>query len=143
MTVKKALKEKNRLAKEIKELYDIVRQHNSIEVGNTRRYSVVDKLLEARELVDELVVLKAQIHRANAPVYDKIFKLSELKSIAKELRSIPTEEGRQANGYSQVVLNKAVEINIVDKEALIKAVEKDIEKLQDELDIHNATTNIY
>ena len=39
MNIKKALKEKNRLVKEILDLHTRVATYNSVEVGNVRPYS--------------------------------------------------------------------------------------------------------
>ena len=77
MTVKQALKAKNKLVVSIMECYSLVKEYNSIEQGNPRRYSVIGLLNEANQLTRELVELKAKIHRANAPVYDKIFLMAE------------------------------------------------------------------
>lgn len=143
MNIKKALKEKNRLAKEIKEALQLAQSNNSIDVGNPRRYSTLAKLEEAEKLTKELVELKTKLHRANAPVYDKIFLLSELKSTVMQIRSINVEEGKVVTGgYNAMSRDVVVEITATDRDALIKKIEKQIDELQDELDIHNATTQI-
>ena len=55
MNVKKALKEKNRLVKEIQELYARLSQYNSVEVGNVRPYSPKDMLEQINQKSNELV----------------------------------------------------------------------------------------
>ena len=80
MNVKQGLKKKNTLVKEIQELYARLSQYNSVEVGNVRPYSPKDMLEQVNQKSNELVELKTKIHKANTPVYDKIFRLSELKS---------------------------------------------------------------
>ena len=142
MTVKQALKEKNKLVTEIKSLYEIARNYNSIEEGNPRRYSVNGSLQRAYELTTKLVELKTKIHKANAPVYDKIFLMAELKMRAKLIKSISCEEGKVNERYGSVVSVKEVEINVAQKDQMVKDIEVQIEKLQDELDTHNATTEI-
>jgi hypothetical protein len=143
MNIKQALKLKNKLISQIKEQFQIAKEYNSIEEGNTRRFSVVDALAESENLTKELVELKTRIHAANAPVYGKIFEMSELKSLVKELKSIPTVEGKVSTRYgSSVPEIKSVEIDAKTMSNMIKSVEKRIEALQDELDIHNATTTI-
>ena len=62
MTVKQALKAKNKLVADIKACYEIADNHNSIEEGNKRRYSVKAKLDEAADLTKQLVELKTKIH---------------------------------------------------------------------------------
>lgn len=142
MKVKQALKEKNKLATEIKSLYDIARNHNSIEVGNPRRYSVKESLERAKELTKQLVELKAKIHKANAPVYDKIFMMAELKMSAKQIKLMGCEEGKVSERYGSTVSVKEVEIDILQRDTMVKSIELEIEKLQEELDYHNATTDI-
>jgi hypothetical protein len=97
---------------------------------------------KAVELTLELTELKTKIHLANALVYDKIFRMAELKNRIKELRKIPTEEGKTEARYSSVVSVKEVEINIAQLDEMVKTLEARIEEIQAELDIHNATTNI-
>lgn len=142
MTVKQALKEKNKLVVEIMKLYVIAKEHNSIEEGNPRRYSVVESLAKAAELTNQLVELKAKLHRANAPVYEKIFLMAELKSSAKILKSLNCDEGKVVERYGSSVSIKQVEVNIKERDVMLKSIEEKIEKLQDELDTHNATTYI-
>ena len=142
MNVKQALKAKNKLVAEIKECYRILQTQNSIEEGNPRRYSVKKKLEDIAELTDELVQLKTRLHRANASVYDKIFQMAEIKGIIKELKKMDVSEGKQTERYGSVVSVKEVEMNVIERDAIIKQYEEHVEKLQNELDIHNSNTNI-
>ena len=142
MNVKQALKAKNKLVGEIKECYRILQTQNSIEEGNPRRYSVKKKLEDIAELTDELVQLKTRLHRANSSVYDKIFQMAEIKGIIKELKKMDVSEGKQTERYGSVVSVKEVEMNVIERDAIIKQYEEHVEKLQNELDIHNSNTNI-
>ena len=142
MNVKQALKAKNKLVGEIKECYRILQTQNSIEEGNPRRYSVKKKLEDIGQLTDELVQLKTRLHRANASVYDKIFQMAEIKAIIKELKKMDVSEGKQSERYGSVVSIKEVEMNVIERDAIIKQYEEHVEKLQNELDIHNSNTNI-
>lgn len=142
MNVSQALKQKNKLIVEIKKQYQIAQKFNSQEEGNVRRYSVQNALDRAAELTMELTDLKTKIHLANAPVYDKIFRMAELKNRIKELRKIPTDEGKVEARYSSVVSVKEVEINIAQLDEMVQFLEARIEGIQAELDVHNATTQI-
>jgi predicted nucleic acid-binding Zn-ribbon protein len=142
MNVKQALKVKNKLVTDLKANFEILKKYNSIEEGNPRRYSMEETLDKITTLSNELVELKAQIHRANAPVYDKIFALAELKGLVKELKKVPTDEGKQTERYGSVVSVKEVELNIVDIQKKVDILTVKIEELQNELDIHNANTTI-
>jgi hypothetical protein len=142
MNVKQGLKQKNKLVTDLKAQYQILQKYNSIEEGNPRRYSMRDTLDKINQLTNDLVNLKAQIHKANQPVYGQIFLMSELKGMVKELKKIPTEEGKSSDRYSSVVSVKEVELNIVDIQNYVIGLEAQIEELQDKLDIHNATAEI-
>ena len=142
MNVKQALKAKNKLVGEIKECYRIIQTQNSIEEGNPRRYSVKKKIEEIATLTDELVQLKAKLHRANAPVYEKIFQMAEIKGIIKELKKMDVSEGKQDSRYGSVVSVKEVEVNVVERDTIVKEYEAEVERIQNELDIHNSNTNI-
>lgn len=142
MNVKQALKQKNKLITDLKAQFEILRKYNSIEEGNPRRYSMREALAKITNLSTELVDLKAKIHKANQPVYNQIFLLAELKGVIKELKKVPTDEGKQESRYSSAVSVKEVELNIVDIENLTIGLQAQIEELQDKLDVHNATTQI-
>ena len=142
MNVKQALKVKNKLVTEMKAAYGILQKYNSIEEGNPRRYSMMNTLEKIKTLQGELVDLKTKIHKANQPVYDKIFALAELKGMIKELKKVSTEEGKVNERYGSVVSVKEVELNVTDIDAAIAVLESQIEGLQNELDVHNATTQI-
>ena len=143
MTIKQALKEKNRLIKAIEDEFKKVYAYNSIDEGNVRPYSTVDALSNIMTLEEGLIDLKTQIHRANIGVYDKIFRLSELKSLAKKLNQIDCSEGRVSDRYSrQEPTLKTAEISVVERDVRVKSIEEEIERLQEELDNHNATTSI-
>lgn len=142
MNVKQALKLKNKLVTELKTCYGILQKYNSIEEGNPRRYSMANTLAKIDTLQLELVELKAKIHKANQPVYGRIFELAELKGLVKELKKVPTDEGKQTERYGSVVSVKEVELTIVDMEAIVEKFQTKIEEIQNELDIHNSNTQI-
>ena len=142
MNIKQALKLKNKLVANIKEGYSIIQSQNSIEKGNPRRYSVKDKLDEVMKHTNELVEIKRHIHNANQPVFEKIFLMAELKGMVKELKKMSVEEGKQLSGYRALAEEKEVEMNIAERDARVKELEETIERIQDELDVFNATTEI-
>jgi hypothetical protein len=143
MTIKQALKEKNRLIKAIDDEFKKVYTYNSIDEGNVRPYSTNDSLSNIMVLEDGLIDIKTRIHRANVGVYDKIFRLSELKSLAKKLHQIDCGEGKVSDRYSRVEPSiKTAEISVVERDVRIKMIEEEIESLQEELDTHNATKTI-
>jgi hypothetical protein len=78
-------------------------------------------------------------------VYNKIFEMSELKSLLKHLRGLDCGEGtvRKMMRYSdETPMVKTTIIDVVRRNNLIELLEVKIERLQDELDVHNATKTI-
>jgi hypothetical protein len=65
-----------------------------------------------------------------------------LKGLVKELKKVPTEEGKINERYGSVVSVKEVELNVVDIQNKVEALGETIEELQNELDIHNSNTQI-
>ena len=145
MNIKKALKEKNRLVKEILDLHTRVATYNSVEVGNVRPYSAKESMELLNQKSNELVELKANIHRANGPVYQHIFRLSELKSMIARIKNLDCNEGIVQDYYSrnrETPAVKETEISIVERDEMVKHMEGQIEEIQDILDYHNQITEI-
>lgn len=142
MNIKQALKAKNKLVAEIKELNMLLQQNNSMEESATRRFDVKELVENIKQTSEELITLKAKIHRANVSVFEKIFTMAELKGRVKELKKLSTEEGKISSRYSGTVETKSVVLTALDVRNMVKDLESQIEKIQDELDVHNATTTI-
>ena len=145
MTIKQALKEKNKLTKQINSLVVRIQKYNSMEEGSVRTYDPGQDMDNLTKTVSDLVTLKNQIHMANQKVYSKIFRLSEYKGLVKYLRSIDCTEGKTNEsrrfGESATIIKTTV-FNQVEMDNLITYYESEIEKIQEELDVHNATAHI-
>jgi hypothetical protein len=143
MNIKQALKKKNKLVGLISEEFAKAARYNSIDEGNIRPYSATESLKKYIELTDELIELKAQIHRANAPVYDSIFRLAELKSQAKQLKGLDCTSGTISSRWDKESSTiKHAEITILERDGMVKEIEVRIEILQDQLDHHNHITEL-
>ena len=144
MNIKQALKLKNKLIKSISENTKLLQQYNTVEVGNPRPYSSTVLMVEISKATDELIDLKSKIHRANAPMFEKIFEMSELKSNIKALQKLDCTEGKSNRDRyrmeSELILTS--EVSLVVRNGKIKNLEERIEYLQDEMDVFNATTEI-
>ena len=145
MTIKQALKEKNKLTKQVNSLVVRIQKYNSMEEGSIRTYDPGEDMDNLVKTVSDLVTLKNQIHMANQNVYNKIFRLSEYKGLVKYLRSIDCTEGKTNEsrrfGESATIIKTTV-FNQVEMDNLITYYESEIEKIQEELDVHNATAHI-
>jgi hypothetical protein len=144
MTIKQALKQKNKLVKNIAENTKLMQQHNSVEVGNQRPYSSTQLYKEIQKDTQELASLKAKIHIANTPVMEDIFWMSEMKSTIAALKKMDCTEGKSSRDRfrmeSEMVLTS--EISLVSRNQEVKMLEEKIEEIQDKLDTFNATTEI-
>ena len=145
MTIKQALKQKNKLTQKISEAFQKVKLYNSVEDGQNRPYDVEQCLDEYFQLTRELVELKTKIHTANSSVYSKIFEMSELKSQVSKLKDLDCTEGK-VRSYHRLVddstTNKTAVISIVERDSMVSKLEEIIESIQEQLDAHNANTHI-
>jgi len=143
MNIKQALKRKNKLLALVVEEFNKASTYNSIEEGNPRPYSTTESIKKWQLYSEELVELKTKIHKANVPMFDKIFTLSELKSQIKFLRTLNCTQGKERNRWSEgEAVVRHAEINTVERDNMIKVLETRIEMIQDELDDFNFITLI-
>ena len=144
MNIKQALKEKNKLAKKVTDLMDRTNRNNSMDEGAVRSYDPKESLEQALQMVDDLVNLKTKMHMANAEVYDKIFRMSEYKSLVKYLKVLNCSQGTIVTSRygDSTARQMTTVITEVERDALVEKYETLIDTLQTELDTHNATTHI-
>jgi len=144
MNIKQALKEKNKLAKKVTDLIERTNKYNSMDEGAVRSYDPRVSLDQTLSSMEELITLKTNIHKANAEVYGKIFRMSEYKSLVKYLKSLNCTEGTVVvSRYGDVSSrNMTTVITEVERDEMVERYESLIDELQSELDTHNATTHI-
>ena len=143
MKVKQALKYKKKLATKMNQEFVRVNMYNSVEEGATRVYDVKASMQNWLKMIDELVELKTKIHLANVPVYGKIFRMSELKSQLSNLKQLDCVDGKHFDRYGRgEAVVKTAEISVLERDQMVLKIEEEIERLQEELDEHNATTSI-
>jgi hypothetical protein len=120
-----------------------VQMYNSVEEGSIRVYDVVESMRNWLAMSEELVELKTKLHLANAPVYGKIFRMSELKSQLSNLKQLDCVDGKYFDRYGRgEAVIKTAEISVLERDEMVLKIEEEIERLQEELDEHNATTSI-
>ena len=144
MNIKQALKRKNKLVQLIGEELNKVRSYNSISDG-PGAYDAGEALDNYTKYSDELIDLKCKIHLANAPMYNKIFRLSELKSRISSLRTFHINEGKYnifCKYFNTIQKSHINTIGICERDSIIKDYEAEIEQIQDELDEFNVKTVI-
>ena len=140
MNITKSLKLKKKLIKQADAAYDRFSKYNSVDVTAETPYNAMAAYQEWIDLTNQLIDLKTKIHLANAPVYGKIFRMSELKSLISKLKRVSTNSGK-VRGYGEEVVMVA-SMTLVQRDELINQFELEIDTLQDELEAHNALTKI-
>ncbi len=143
MNLSKALNEKNRLARKIREIQNKIENHNSYIKGSTPVYDIKQLLKELEASINDLTALKTKIQHANQPVQDKIFRLAELKSFATFLRKLKIKEGKVLDDrWNAEVTEWESNLGTIDKDKLLEDTEKEIDNIQVELDKFNFETKI-
>jgi uncharacterized protein (UPF0335 family) len=146
MNIKQALKRKNKLVKEISSEFEKLQKYNSVVEGMERVYEPQQAMDNYIRKTNQLIALKTAVHRANAPVYDKIFRLAELKSVISQVKRLDCQSGtvHSRGGYgtpSETIVMTAI-VSIIERDQLVEKLEAEIEMIQDDLDRWNATTEI-
>jgi hypothetical protein len=123
---------------------DRTNRNNSMDEGAVRSYDPKESLNQALQMVDDLVNLKTKMHMANAEVYDKIFRMSEYKSLVKYLKALNCSQGTIVTSRygDSTARQMTTVISEVERDSLVEKYETLIDNLQTELDTHNATTQI-
>ena len=143
MKVYKALKLKNLLVGEIFELITKIRDNNSLIKGNPKIYDINELYDELLKKQVKLINIKVALQITNSPVYKKIFRLSELKSLIIHLKDIPANEGKHTGLYSRdEIVKYECTWNNKQIDGKISSFKKEISKLQDELEQFNFTTDL-
>jgi len=143
-TLAKLLKEKNTLVSKISDIKRRIASENITVNENTRKWSILDEYRNLHKLTEELVQVKTKIAKLNSTVVDKIYKLSELKSLVAFFSTLDTREGTFNIGghWSSPAVQEIRKAGLDDMfvRAEIERLTKEIDELQDELDTYNHTT---
>ena len=143
MKLYKALKLKNKITGEISKIKQKIQSHNSYPDGSKHYFQINDLLAELKKKIMDLGNLKMQIYRANLPIQNLIFELSEQKSMITFLSGLDVKEGEQAIGYSsEKTRNYTATITEKERDEMIVAHQKEIDEIQESLDTFNHTTEI-
>ena len=137
MKLYQALKKKKQIIGEISKLKHQITENNTVIKGNSRDYDVKPLFAKLEEKLTELVNLKSAIQKANTSVYDKIFRLSELKSFVDFLKGVPAKSGVHMERYQEVAKEYVCEFDKKSIDTLIGDYEKEISNIQEELEQFN------
>jgi HAMP domain-containing protein len=104
----------------------------------------INALLEQGDaVVDALVAAKTAITKANAPIQEAIYRLAELKSAVAFLQRLDTTHGKSPmHVLTGEALEYTAQVRAAEVEALVSALRRQIDELQDRIDAFNARTMV-
>lgn len=141
--IRKALQVKNRLAGEVAQLGKLIQANNSHRDGQAK-FDVSDLVTKRNAAVQKLIAVKTALAVANVSIYEKLARMAELKNEIALLRGLNTTEGEEELGYGEraKTVKIVATINAAAVEINVNTLTLEIEKLQDEIDYFNSTTEI-
>lgn len=141
--IRKALQIKNRIAGEIAQLQKLIQTNNSHQEFACK-FDINKLLLDRATAVKKLIAVKTALAVANVAIYEKIALMAELKAEVALYRSLNTTEGETEHGYGEraKTIKIIATINAIQVEERVKQLNLEIEKLQDEIDYFNSTTEV-
>jgi len=146
MNIKQALKRKNKLVKEISVEFERIQKYNSVITGTDRIYDPRLAMDNYIRKTNSLISLKNAIHQANAPMYDKIFRLSELKSVISKLKVLDCNHGpihsRGGYGTASETMQFDAIIQVIERDLIVEKLEAELDMIQEVLDRWNTNTDI-
>jgi hypothetical protein len=141
ISLAKALKLKNRLAGRLAKLDTDLETYNSVLAGSDQP-DIKSIYAERATLVAHLVELKIVINAANQPMQRTIVELGEVKSQVALLRRMSTKHGTVVEGYHGVETQYIAQFRKGDVDREVRRLEREIDRLQDQLDGFNHRTTI-
>jgi hypothetical protein len=146
VTLAKALSVKNRLAGRLAQARTNVETYNSVLAGqrDDEGRATVNVRAEYERLLtlqEGLVAVKAAIQRANAAIYEDVFRLGEKKAQIQMLGGLNTKHGSEP-GFNGVEYRYTATITKPDVLEMVRRLEAELDRLQDNLNQYNASTRI-
>jgi hypothetical protein len=146
MKLSKALKLKNALTGELNKYQEILARENSRRDDSSSKVNRSEIWLKIHVITDKLIRLKGLISKANVPIYEKIAQMAELKNRINFINQLNTKDGDflESVGHqtepTKVHYDAYLKKEQIDVEVL--RLQEMIQKIQDEVDDFNATTQI-
>jgi hypothetical protein len=137
----RALKVKNRLAGRLTRLDADLQTYNTLQEG-AERPDVKALYAERAVLVRHLIDLKTAINAANAPVQRTIYELAECKALIAVLGKLNTTHGKIVEGYHGKEIQYIAHIRKEEVNREVHRLEREVDRLQDQLDTFNHRTTI-
>jgi hypothetical protein len=140
MNLRKALKEKNKVAGNLNHLFHRMRENNITEDGQSRPYNSKEVLREINQEINQLVELKVKLQLANTPILNDIYRVAELKVLIRQLRYMECNDSRKIS--SGIITYHIATIKADERDQLIKSLEEEIEAIHERIDAFNFRTSL-
>jgi sugar-specific transcriptional regulator TrmB len=140
MNLRKALKEKNKVAGNLNHLFHRMRENNITEDGQSRPYNSKEVLSEINQEIDQLIELKVKLQLANTPILNDIYRVAELKVLIRQLRYMECNDSRKIS--SGIITYHIATIKADERDQLIKSLEEEIAAIHERIDAFNFRTSL-
>jgi hypothetical protein len=144
MKLSKALKLKNKKVTDYNNTVTKMVSYNSYDIDTKQSYNSTELYMEVIDKREDLIKFKTAIHLTSEPIREKIFRLGEYKNLLMNLNRLSTTEGVvKGRGYGEFDKSTyACSINELQKVEMMEWYQTEIENIQDEIDVFNATTEL-
>jgi hypothetical protein len=144
MKLSKALKLKNKKVTDYNNTVTKMVSYNSYDIDTKQSYNSTELYMEVIDKREDLIKFKTAIHLTSEPIREKIFRLGEYKNLLINLNRLSTTEGVvKGRGYGEFDKSTyACSINEIQKVEMMDWYQTEIENIQDEIDVFNATTEL-
>ena len=142
INIAKAMKIKNRIAKRVSDLREIIRKENCKRSDQTKAFdlqAIYDELIKETA---NLCKIKSLISQHSVGVCDKLVELSESKGELAWLRTLSATNKTEKIAYGDTVETYTWDsfLDVSEISKLINSVQDQCNLLQDEIDEYNAMT---
>ena len=144
ITLAQALKEKNRLAGEIRRLWGLFQHENSCQENHERSIDVEKTLQTIEHYTAKLVELKTKISLANQG--EHLDNMQRLDAVRKQHAKLAETSGSEDPEFDSRGLGSVIERTAVFSEGRLETMRQQLRReadaLQDKIDAHNAKVQI-
>lgn len=147
MKIVRAMKKIARLQGEVKDLKERLSDCLTTLAENDYHENFKELYDQTDKKIDEIISLKLKIMSTNIKnnMFEKILRMGELKGKIIFLKSLEPKEGLVESRFAlrgDTASNYKSQITVAERNKMISQCQEDINKLTDELDDFNATTDI-
>ena len=147
INLSRALKEKNRLLKKIKQQQQFISDNNDYSIVEDKEIDKIDisgTIVDLENNIQNLILLKSEISKANenSGISKLVIEMSEMKSLVSFYKSFSRKTPSNPYRYDDESIVKKYQFDYESSLKSVEHLEKRIEDTQDKIDELNATTFI-